>query len=753
MGPTLLMKASDKLKHADHKIPDDMRAIDYIINWVRARMVKAPKDFGGLKDRILILHSSVGTGKSTTAPVELFYLLRQKDSRSEYRGPGVLVTQPRVLTAKDIPEKLVKDDWNPLTANEIGFKTGEFTQKPNYNGLLYSTIGVLRAQLNMDDDSVIFNKYKMIVIDEAHEASNDLYSTMMKLKYFYLRNKDNPNLPFLIFTSGTMDTKKYAEYFGLDKENIMAVSGMSYPKTNHWHDEPVTDIKKSLIEKIMHIHKTYDDAPKKGDIMVFVNSTKPWQKDNIKGTIEELAHDILVVFVDRENVNGQTDDYLYATNNKPLPEGKRRQVIFATNAAETGLTVESLRFVIDIGIATNSEIYFPYGFNGLVDRPVARSNVEQRRGRCGRQFPGDFMPLYSEAAYNSLQEQQYPEIVSTGPDSIILDIIQTQQNYKLAIKERPEFTVEDVDTLDLPPVDSLLASLEKCLLFGYTSYNADLPTTKKSKGYGITELGKIVLRLSRYLTLETARVLLSCYMFEVCSQDAIMLSIILQKDLFRFMNTRNVFKQNIIKHCLPSCFQGMSDEVSTFRQITSCQFIELLCIMSTLIYKIDTLNTQEYEQWIESLGMTSHNVLQIVKKYNEISKELMVLGINTSCNQHRKLILCDSIDDFMELVIQIKTSLYSGLLLNSLYYSEDNQGRGGYKTRHGIPIRMRLPDGLIVKQPQVLITNVINLGKKFGEEAMYELKIDLFSVIDGYCGDILDSLSFNNCNNAPRPNR
>jgi hypothetical protein len=100
----------------------------------------------------------------------------------------------------------------------------------------------------------------------------------------------------------------------------------------------------------------------------------------------------------------------------------------------------------------------------------------------------------------------------------------------------------------------------------------------------------------------------------------------------------------------------------------------------------------------------------------------------------------------MELVIQIKTSLYSGLLLNSLYYSEDNQGRGGYKTRHGIPIRMRLPDGLIVKQPQVVITNVINLGKKFGEEAMYELKIDLFSVIDGYCGDILESLSFNNCN-------
>ena len=78
---------------------------------------------------------------------------------------------------------------------KLDFKTGEFTQKPNLQWSLYSTIGVLRAQLNMDDDSVIFNKYKMIVIDEAHEASNDLYSTMMKLKYF-LRNKDNPNLPF-----------------------------------------------------------------------------------------------------------------------------------------------------------------------------------------------------------------------------------------------------------------------------------------------------------------------------------------------------------------------------------------------------------------------------------------------------------------------------------------------------------------------------------------------------------------------------
>jgi hypothetical protein len=50
------------LKHADHEIPDDMRVIDYITDWVRTRMLKTQKDFGGLKDRILILHSSVGTG-------------------------------------------------------------------------------------------------------------------------------------------------------------------------------------------------------------------------------------------------------------------------------------------------------------------------------------------------------------------------------------------------------------------------------------------------------------------------------------------------------------------------------------------------------------------------------------------------------------------------------------------------------------------------------------------------------------------
>lgn len=52
MPPTLLMKASDKLTHADHKIPDNIKAIDYITNWVRTRMLKTQKDFGGLKDRM-----------------------------------------------------------------------------------------------------------------------------------------------------------------------------------------------------------------------------------------------------------------------------------------------------------------------------------------------------------------------------------------------------------------------------------------------------------------------------------------------------------------------------------------------------------------------------------------------------------------------------------------------------------------------------------------------------------------------------
>jgi hypothetical protein len=753
MPPTLLMPASEKLKHADHKIPEGISAIEYITNWLRDRMIAPQSKYKGLEDRILVVKSMTGSGKSTLMPVEIFHLLKPAESKQAYRGPGVLCTQPRVLTAKDIAENQIGNaPWFPdMIINEtVGYQTGSFTQRPSYNNLLYSTVGVLRAQLDFRDDEFIMGKYKFIIIDEAHERSLDTDCTLMKLKYFYLRNKDNHRLPFLILTSATMDTNKYAKYFEVGKDNIMEVEGLSFPKTTHWAESDTQDTWKGVFDKILEIHRKFPDDPiGKGDMMIFVSSTKPWQKMNIKEKLEEQAKDLLIAFIDRDEVNSQSDFYHYITGSKPLPEGIKRMAIFATNAAETGLTVESLKYVIDIGFNNTNEIYFPYGINGIINRPTAQSNIEQRKGRCGRKFPGEFYPLYTEKTFNQLLEQQYPEIVSTGADGIILDIIKAQQDYKLYQKKRPEFLIEDIDTLDLPPMDSLMLSLEKCITFGYAAYNADLGY-RKMIGYGITDLGRLVIKISRDLTLESARVLLSGYMYGVSIQDVILLTVILHRDFSKMRRT--LLKTNVIQHCLPGSLDNTT--VDTFRKLVSCEFIELLCIVSTIFYKLEGESINDFDKWLETIGLTGPDVTKVVWKYNAITKAMLSVGMDITQNADRRLILTDDPDTFMQTVIQLKQCLYSGYLLNTLRWVPGKEGpdgkirNGSYQTRHGISMRVKLPPYMISddNQPQVLITDSLSMNSKmFGEEIMYELKVGNISIIDGYCGDILDTLMYIQC--------
>ena len=735
MAPTLLGLASKFLTHADHEIPDDISAIEYICNWLRTKMLESANKFGGLEDRLLIIVAKTASGKSTAMPVEIFKLLKNSESTGDYRGRGVLVTQPRVGTAIDISENQIgKAPWNNLEFGvDVGYQTGSYTTKPNYNNLLFATIGVLRAQLDNNDDDFILSKYQFIIIDEAHERSLDTDCTLMKLKYLYLRNKDNPKIPFLILTSATIDVDKYAKYFGLTNNNIINVEGASFPKQTYWTETDADDLNIVMIDTIMNIHtKNINDKPRQCDIMIFVSSTKPYQKNNIKEILEAKADDLLVVFMDRDEIQAFSDSFQYVTGRKELPPQIRRMVIFATNSAETGLTIESLKYVIDSGMVLNNEIYSPSGINGLVNRPIAQSNIEQRKGRCGRAFPGDFYPLYTEKTFNLLQKQGYPDIVSLGMDTIILDTIKAQQEYKSFMKKRPEFLIEDMDLLDLPPMDSLLLSLDKCLTFGYTSYNAPLNTGKLT-GYGITDLGKVVNKLLRDLTLETARIILTSYTFKLSTNDAILLACVCHRDFSTF--NRNIKKKNILQYCLPSQFIDVED----FRNTVKCEIIELLVIYSTILYNIesDTINT--FLTTCQDL-ISRNDILKIVWKYQAITKSMINVGMSINDNPETKIILADTILEFMEIVIQLKVCLYSGFLFNTLRLND----KGRYVNRHGIPFYIQLPKNLI--KPKVIITDLFQMqANNFNPYIKYDIKVRNICVIDGFVGDIIDNLFYTQC--------
>ncbi len=505
-----------------------------------------------MADRVLAVRAKTGAGKSAIMPVGIFRILRNEKSAQRYSGPSVLCTQPRVLTAKALAEGVASQRANPdmVLGQTCGYLTGPVQNAP-VAGLLYATIGVLAAQLQHLEDVEIMARYRVLIVDEAHERSLDSDVTLCLLRDFYRRNLGNDRLPFLILASATFEPSRYTEYFGVGPENIVDIEGRGHPIRTHWPDRGCNDYIRAAAEQVLRIHgEGADDAPGQGDILVFL----PGQTE-MKGVVQHLETALetpavarapfLLLVLNREVVASQAGDYqlvFQAANRLPLVGGVRptRRVILSTVVAETGITIDTLRYVVDCGWNRISEAYYPWGAQGLLTRPAPQSRVEQRKGRVGRLFPGDFYPLYTKNVHDALDPAQLPDIITQGPGGVYLALVRAQQRQKLRVGSHPEFRLEDLGLLDPPTADAFLYANSTAVALGFVSPRAPLPSRwppamleeasptepapgpalAPARGYGLTSLGHLAALFTR-TPMEGVRVLLSGYLWRVAASDLI----------------------------------------------------------------------------------------------------------------------------------------------------------------------------------------------------------------------------------------
>ena len=496
--PTLLVPGGLRLARGSADADTSkLIPLAYIQNWVRRRMPEFGGQGGALADRILIVRAETGSGKSTVLPVGLFRLLRAEaaPARQRYRGPGVICTQPRVLTAISLAQSVSSGRNRDIVLGEtVGFQTGP-ARSEGSTGLTYATAGVLAVQLRMMTDGEMLDRYRFIIVDEAHERSLDSDMILMLLRYFYMRNAGDPRLPFLLLTSATIEPGRYAEYFGVGRENVVEVVGRSYPITTHWPAHACRDYTKAAAALAVQIHQQNgSDSPDRADILIFipgqaeslavvaglVRLQRDLEGDRDRDNLErdrEGAAPFLILQINREVVIEQSDDYrlLFAPAAKlPRVRGRApsRRIIVSTVVAETGITIDTLKYVIDTGWSRAVETYQPWGVTGLITRPAPQSRIHQRRGRAGRLFPGEFFPLYTEAVYNALDEMQLPDVFIGGGADIFLSMVAAQQRQKQGQGQLPEFRVEDMAMLDPPPVEALLGSIQLATALGFLSPRA-----------------------------------------------------------------------------------------------------------------------------------------------------------------------------------------------------------------------------------------------------------------------------------------
>ena len=454
---------------------DQYEPIEYIMKWFETRL-----NASGPKDRILVLQSSTGSGKSTVLPPEFYHRFFEKTGRR-----NICCTQPRVLTSIEIPKQIVP--WNsaetvgkgrtPLyLGDNIGYQNSVVAKKPT-RGIIFMTIGTLQQQLKVMTDVEFMERYSIIFIDEAHERSVGTDLVLYMMKQLVQRNATNKDCPFLVIMSATFIPERFANYLLSDigkkserYENIMKVSGFTFPIEETWLDYDTTNYIQSAVDVAIGIHENnLDDVynreelvahglASKGtklkldddvleerlkaqtfrDILIFVDGEGTAKKiirklAEMNSTREAfIAYPIIPIKLMGVDVSTRTENYINIT--KPMDKmgvevrvgGKVsvkkpvRRIIVASNVAETGITIDTLKYVVDTGYNKSSEYNPIYRTELLVTKPVAKSMYTQRRGRAGRKAPGFAFPLYTKAVFEALQDDQHPDIIK---EDTVLDCL------------------------------------------------------------------------------------------------------------------------------------------------------------------------------------------------------------------------------------------------------------------------------------------------------------------------------------------
>ena len=347
----------------------------------------------------LVVTAPPGAGKSTILPLTILQGM-------EHEGK-ILMLEPRRLAARQIAERM---------AHLIGEKTGEtvgyrvrFENKTsNDTHIEVLTEGILTRMLV---DDALLEGVSVVVFDEFHERSinSDLALALVRETQQIIR----PDLKIVIM-SATIDTEEICTRLNAP---LVESEGRMYPVevvhkgdllTNYSFYNP-DDIAKAVSLAIIEAHKEHD-----GDILAFL----PGQGEIMRCAAilgDSLGSTSIYPLYGLQSFNDQHKAIA------PSREGERK-VVLATPVAETSLTIEGVRIVVDSGLCRKM-MYDPQsGISHLETVLISMDMANQRSGRAGRVAAGVCYRLWNMATEHKMKECRTPEILDADLSTMLLDI-------------------------------------------------------------------------------------------------------------------------------------------------------------------------------------------------------------------------------------------------------------------------------------------------------------------------------------------
>ncbi|CAN1305669.1 Pre-mRNA-splicing factor ATP-dependent RNA helicase DEAH1 [Linum perenne] len=424
-----------KAKTGFEKLQEDRKTLP--MYQYREELLEAIKNH-----QVLVIVGETGSGKTTQIPQYLH--------EAGYTKLGKIgCTQPRRVAAMSVAAR-VSEEMGVKLGHEVGYSIRFEDCTSEKTIIKYMTDGMLLREFLGEPDLA---SYSVIMVDEAHERT---LSTDILFGLDISRFRSDLKL---LISSATLDAAKFSDYF--DVAPIFNIPGRRHPVEIHYTRAPEADYLDAAIVTVLQIHVT--QSP--GDILVFFTGQEEIEtaEETLKHRTKGLGTKIAELIICPIYANLPTE--LQAKIFEPTPEGARK-VVLATNIAETSLTIDGIKYVIDPGFCKMKSYNPRTGMESLLVTPISKASANQRAGRSGRTGPGKCFRLYT--AYNfhhDLDENTIPEIQRTNLASVVLSL------KSLGIHDLLNF-----DFMDPPPSEALLKALE--LLFALSALNKHGELTK-----------------------------------------------------------------------------------------------------------------------------------------------------------------------------------------------------------------------------------------------------------------------------------